>query len=174
MNLTDIISSAEWSRLEKKINDRFSLNTCIFDKDGYRLTENQQWPNRLCPAIKANPKGQSFICAVAHMNIAILAQRARQPVIEACDAGLMKSVVPIFWEDEFVGAVGSCGFLLDDEEVDAFLINKITGIDETEIIALSSDIPKVSLGQAQKLNDYIRREIQCVINGLEPGKESSI
>jgi len=163
MNLTDIISSAEWSRLEKKINDRFSLNTCIFDPDGYRLTEHQQWPNRLCPAIKANPKGQSFICAVAHMNIAILAQRARQPVIEACDAGLMKAVVPIFWQDEFVGAVGSCGFLLDDEEVDTFLINKVTGIDEDEIIALSDNIPRVPLAQAQRLNAYIHRQVQSVV-----------
>jgi len=163
MNLTDIISSAEWSRLEKKINDRFSLNTCIFDTDGYRLTEHQQWPNRLCPAIKANPKGQSFICAVAHMNIAIQAQRSHQPVIEACDAGLTKAVVPIFWKEEFVGAVGSCGFLQDDEEVDTFLINKVTGIDEREIIALSADIPRVSLEQAQRLNAYIHRQVQSVV-----------
>jgi len=172
VNLTDIILSAEWSRLEKEINNRFGLNTCIFDTDGFRLTAHQQWPNRLCPAIKANPKGQSFICAVAHMNIAIQAQQARQPVIEACDAGLMKAVVPIFWKDEFVGAVGSCGFLQDDEEVETFLINKITGIDEAEIIALSDDIPRVSLKQAQRLNDYISRQIQSIINGLEPGKGS--
>jgi len=174
MNLTDIISNAEWFRLEKKINERFSLNTCIFDTDGYRLTEHQKWPNRLCPAIKANPKGQSFICAVAHMNIAIQAQRSRRPVIEACDAGLMKAVVPIFWKDEFVGAVGSCGFLQDDEEVDTFLINKVTGIDEAEIIALSDDIPRVSLEQAQRLNDHIRRQLQCVIDGLESEKGSSL
>ena len=174
MTLTDIISSAEWTRFEKKINDRFGLNTCIFDTDGYRLTEHQQWPNRLCPVIKAKPKGQSFICAVAHMNIAIQAQRERRPVIEACDAGLLKAVVPIFSKDAFIGAIGSCGFLLDDEEVDTFLINKITGIDEAEIIARSDDIPRVSLGQAQKLNDYIRRQIQCVVSDFETGKGSSL
>jgi ligand-binding sensor protein len=172
MNLTDIISNAEWFRLEKKINERFSLNTCIFDTYGYRLTEHQKWPNRLCPAIKANPKGQSFICAVAHMNIAIQAKRSRQPVIEACDAGLMKTVVPIFWKDEFVGAVGSCGFLQVDEEVDTFLINKITGIDEAEIVSLSDDIPRVSLEQAQRLNDHIRRQLQSVIDDLESEKGS--
>ena len=165
MTLTDIISSAEWTRLEKKINDRFGFNTCVFDTDGYRLTDHQQWPNRLCPAIKADPRGQSFICAVAHMNIAMQAQRKRRPLIEACDAGLMKAVVPIFWKDAFVGAVGSCGFLLDGEEIDTFLINKITGIDEAEITALSGDIRRVSIGQARALNDYISQQIQSVIDG---------
>lgn len=173
MTLTDIISSAEWTRLEKKINDRFNLNTCIFDPDGFRLTEHQQWPNRLCPTIKANPKGQSFICAVAHMNIAIQAQRSRQPVIEACDAGLVKAVVPIFWKEEFIGAVGSCGFLQDDEEIDTFLIHKVTGIEEDEIIALSGDIPKVSLEQAQRLNAYIHRQVQSVVADFRTAKGSS-
>lgn len=68
-------------------------------------------------------------------------------------AGLIKAVVPVFWKDEFVGAMGSCGFLQDDEEVDTFLINKIIGIDEDEIIALSNDIPRVSLKQAQRLKE---------------------
>ncbi|MDF1592380.1 MAG: PocR ligand-binding domain-containing protein [Desulfobacterales bacterium] len=172
MNLTEIISNAEWARIEKKINDRFGLNTCIFDTDGFRLTAHQQWPNRLCPAIKANPKGQSFICAVAHMNIAMQAQRTRQPVIEACDASLMKSVVPIFWREAFVGAVGSCGFLQDNEEVDTFLINKVTGIDEAEIIALSDDIPRVSLEQAQRLNAYIHRQVQSVAAEFRTAKGS--
>jgi len=37
------------------------------------------------------------------MNIAAQAMRSRETVIEECDAGMIKLVVPIFLEDEFIG-----------------------------------------------------------------------
>ena len=56
---------------------------------------------RVCEYIKANDKGQSFICAVAHMNIAREAMETRTTVIEECDAGLVKLVNPVFVGDDF-------------------------------------------------------------------------
>ena len=82
----------------------------VFDTKGYRISELKNWANRLCPEIKATDKGQSFICAPAHMNIATLAMRSRQTVVEECDAGMLKLVVPIFANDEYIGAFGACVF----------------------------------------------------------------
>ncbi|MCP4710342.1 MAG: hypothetical protein GY869_17100 [Planctomycetes bacterium] len=48
------------------------------------------------------------------MNIAIMAERYKIPQIEEYDAGLMKLVVPIIYDGEFIGAVGARGALLDD------------------------------------------------------------
>ena len=56
----------------------------VFNTDGIRITNNKVWVNRLCPAIKATDKGQSFICAVAHMNLANQAREEHRPVIEEC------------------------------------------------------------------------------------------
>ncbi|RPJ12664.1 MAG: hypothetical protein EHM30_12795, partial [Desulfobacteraceae bacterium] len=111
MTLTDIAPLEKWIELEKEIYRRSGLNSNVFDINGIRISDFQKWPNNLCPAIKATDKGQSFICAVAHMNIAAQAKQTGEAVIEECDAGLFKVVYPIFVKGEFLGALGGCGLL---------------------------------------------------------------
>jgi len=164
MKLTDILPSDKWVEFEKKIHEKSGLDTNVFNTAGYRITEFKQWVNRLCPVIKDDDKGQSFICAVAHMNIAAMAMNNGGYIIEECDAGLVKLVVPIFYNDEFVGAVGACGFLLDDGEVDLFMVNKTIGLDESEIEALSNDIKNVTTEELGLLADYIKTEIDKILS----------
>jgi len=109
MNLTDIAPLERWMKLENDINARSGMDANVFDIKGYRISPQKHWANRLCPAIKETDKGQSFICAPAHMNLAAQAMRGRATVIEECDAGMIKLVVPIFVGEEFIGAVGACG-----------------------------------------------------------------
>ena len=164
MKLTDIAPEEIWAKLEKEIYKRSGLDASVFNVEGYRISECKNWANRLCPEIKATDKGQSFICAPAHMNIAVQAMRTRKTVIEECDAGLVKIVVPVFIDDEFIGAIGACGFLLDDGEVDTYLVNKITDIDEAKIERLSTGIPTVTTAKAESLGEYITGEIQKIVS----------
>ena len=69
MNLTDIMPAEKWIELEKDIYERSGLASNVFNIDGIRITDYKVWVNRLCPVVKADDRGQSFICAVAHMNI---------------------------------------------------------------------------------------------------------
>ena len=114
MKLTDLMPLEKWVAIEKEIADTWGMDANFFDTKGVRISTHKNWANRICPEIKATDKGQSFICAVAHMNVATLAKNSREPVIEECDGGLIKLVVPVFVGEEFVGAFGACGFLLDD------------------------------------------------------------
>ena len=164
MNLTDIAPLETWVELEKDIHQKTGLDVNVFDVKGYRISDFKNWANKLCPEIKATDKGQSFICAPAHMNIAMQAMRTRQPAIEECDAGLIKLVVPIFDMSEFVGAVGACGFLLDDGEIDTFLINKMTGIDEEKIERLSEGITAITTAKAESLSKYITGQVEKIIS----------
>ncbi len=163
MQLTDLAPLERWIELEKDIHQKSGMDVNIFDTKGYRISEFKNWANQLCPEIKATDKGQSFICAPAHMNIATLAMRSQKPVIEECDAGMLKLVVPIFANQEFVGAVGACGFLLDDGEVDSFLVNKMTDISESKIESLSTDIPSITTAKAEALGQYILNQINEII-----------
>ena len=159
MTLTDLCSIEKWTELERKITRLSGLDANVFDTRGYRITNYKHWANRLCPAVKNTDKGQSFICAVAHMNIAALANQAGKTVIEECDAGLVKMVVPVFFEGEFLGAVGACGMLREDGEVDDFLINKVTDIPEDTIRELSKDIARITADKLEAIDDVIRAEI---------------
>jgi len=163
LKLTDILPLEAWIELEKDIHQKSGLDVNVFDTEGIRISSYKIWVNKLCPVIKANDKGQAFICAVAHMNIAAQAKREKKAVIEECDAGLIKLVVPILVNEEFIGAVGACGLLLDDGEVDSFMINRTTEIEEEEIGSLSNGIAKVTTEEAQMIAAYIQKQIKRII-----------
>jgi ligand-binding sensor protein len=163
MKLTDLLPLEKWMELEQEISRRSGLGANVFGTDGVRITDFHHWPNRLCPAIKATDKGQAFICAVAHMNLATEAVNTGKPVIEECDAGLMKMVVPIIVNGEYLGAVGACGLLRDDNEPDAFLVNKITEIDEEKVEELAQGIANISSDKVKELEEYIVGEIQRIV-----------
>ena len=162
MTLLDILPVEKWIELEIEINRRSNLNASVFDANGIRITDFKKWANRLCPVVKANEKGQSYICAVAHQNAANQAQKTRDAAIIECDAGLVKVVVPIFVEDEFLGVAGGCGLLLQDSEVDTFLVNKTTDIDLEKIGNLSNDIAIISMEQLKSVIRYIEKELEWI------------
>lgn len=166
MELTDILSLEEWIKFEKDIHKKSGLDVNVFDAEGIRISSYKKWVNKLCPVIKANDKGQAFICAVAHMNIAAQAKLERKAVVEECDAGLVKLVVPILVNDKFIGAVGACGLLLDDGEVDSFMINRTIEIEEEEIGSLSKGITKITREDAQLLASYIQKQLDLIIEGF--------
>ena len=167
MKLTDIAPLDQWLELEQKINERSGLNASVFDVDGVRITNFKKWANKLCPVIKADKKGQDYICAVAHQNIAAEAEHSRKPVIAECDAGLMKMVVPIFVNDEFLGVAGGCGYVLGDGEVDTFMVNKTIGLAEEKLKTLSDDVPVMTPEQAQSHAAFIQNEVDQILNVYE-------
>ncbi len=165
MKLTDIAPIEIWKKLEKEIDNRSGLNASVFDAEGTRITDSHKWANRLCPVVKASKKGQTFICSLAHQNLSNQAMQDKCPVIDECDAGLAKLVVPIFCGDEFVGVAGGCGLLQEDGEADTFLIHKTTEIDEDELEALSDDIKTISNDQLEELSAYISEKIGQIVSG---------
>jgi ligand-binding sensor protein len=164
MELTDILALDQWKDLEKEINQKSGLDVNVFNPAGYRITDFKSWANKLCPAIKDTDKGQSFICAVAHMNVSVMAKNTGQPVIEECDAGLMKLVVPIVVKGEFIGAIGACGHLLEDGEADDFLINKITDIPEEILAGLAETLPRIKREKAEALVTYIQTRLEEILS----------
>jgi len=155
MKLTDLLPLETWKTLEDEIFARSGLQASVFDINGIRITDTKRWANRLCPVIKADDRGQSYICAVAHMSLANEARKTKKPVIGECDAGLSKVVVPIFYGDEFLGAAGGCGLLLDAGEVDGFMLNKTLDLPEEKTKALSENIACMSTARMEELADFI-------------------
>jgi len=160
MQLTDLQPIEKWIELENQIHARYGLDASVFDPDGIRITGNKKWANQLCPVIKANPKGQTFICSATHQNIAAQAEKTKKPVIEECDAGMVKIVVPVFKNDQFIGAVGGCGLLLgEDGGIETFLLSKTIDMEEPELENLSEKIGSISIFEAEKLCAYIAEQI---------------
>jgi len=156
MQLTDLQPIEKWIELEKEIHTRSGLDASVFNTDGIRISGHKKWANTLCPVIKANPKGQTFICSTAHQNIAAQAEKTKKPVIAECDAGMIKIVVPVYLKDQYIGAIGGCGLLLGkDGEVETFLLSKTLDMDESELEGLAAEIGSLSLLQAEETCRFI-------------------
>ena len=143
MKLVDIMPLDDWIEIEQEINRRSGLNAAVYDTDGLRITKFIKWANNFCPELRATGKGQKYICAVAHQNIASRAVQTGKTVVAECDAGLMKFVVPIFVGDEFLGTAGGCGLRYEQGEVDAYLVHRTSDMDEQHVRELGEEIGKI-------------------------------
>lgn len=159
MELTEILSKEEWAVFEKELFDRFQINCTVYNSDGVGVTGKPNWCNRLCPEIKGNKDSLATICAPGNQNFMAQAKQTRQPVIDECDAGMMKIAVPIFSQNEFLGTAGGCGLLPAGGKVETFLIEKTAGLTETEIAGLCEDIGTMSEDQAEKMAAFIEDKI---------------
>lgn len=171
MQLTDIMPIEKWAQLESELAETYHFQSSVFNTEGIRITENMNWSNSLCPKIKSTEKGQSFICAVAHMNMSNQAERTKEKVVEECDAGLLKLVVPIIHKDEYLGVIGGCGLLAEDGEVDEFAINKITDMAEEKIQGLSADVQTITDETAKAACEFIENRIKQVLTDFENGRK---
>ena len=169
MKLTDVWPIEKWVEIEEMIHEKSGLSASVFDINGIRITDYKKWVNELCPVIKANEKGQSYICAVAHQNLAAMAKNSKKSVIMECDAGLVKIVAPIFIDGEFLGAMGGCGLLLDDGETDPFLVNKTTGIESETVENLSVGIPAMTTEEAHAVAAFLEDKSAEISAGYTPG-----
>jgi ligand-binding sensor protein len=163
MKLVDMMPVERWVEIERDINKRSGFNAAVYDAQGMRITDFKQWANRLCPAIRETDKGLQSICSVAHQNVAAQVVKARETVIDECDAGLMKFAVPIFVDDEFMGVAGGCGKLRGGGRVDAYLVHRTTDLDEKIVDDLAFDIDTITEESLESVINYVEKTVDDII-----------
>lgn len=166
MKLVDILPVEIWETIEKEANEKFGLNASVFDAGGLRITGQNSWPNSLCREIRKSADGRTQICARSHQNIAGRAQLSKKPVIDECDAGMVKIAVPIFVNDEFIGSFGGCGKALEGEEIDAFYISRVTSIPEDQVAELGSDIGFISRARTEEIADFLAAKVRGIFESV--------
>jgi ligand-binding sensor protein len=165
MKLVDILPIEKWIEIEKEINRRSGLNAGVYNVDGLRITDFIKWSSNFCPELRATGKGQKFICAVAHQNIAARAAKSKKTVVAECDAGLMKFVVPIFLGDEFLGTAGGCGLRYGLAEVDTYLVHRTADMDEQHVQDLVEEIGTIAPDTLAGVIAYVENKVaECISN----------
>ncbi|MBI5894520.1 MAG: hypothetical protein HZB24_00390 [Desulfobacterales bacterium] len=59
---------------------------------------------------------------------------------------------------------------MDQGEVDSFLVNKITEIDEQRVESLAQGMPALSLEKARKLAQFVQRRIEAIVQDCAAGQ----
>ena len=169
MTITDLAPIEAWEQLERELHDKFGLNAAVNGADGMRVTAYANWCNQLCPRIKGDPKGLSAICAVAGRHFSQFCTEARKPLIDECDACLTKVAVPVLKNGEYLGCAGGCGALMQDSEVETFLVSKSLDMDEDEVEKLAATAPLLTPERADEIVAFLKKRL--VELGADPVQE---
>lgn len=164
MKMTDVAPIETWEQLEKEIGERFSINPGVYDIDHKRVTDKADWCNELCPYLRSTPKGISSVCAVAGQNFANGLKNDHKAFAAECDAGLVKVVVPVIKDGELVGAVGGCGCMPPDGEVDCFFLHKVMDESEDKVRELIKSIPVVERTEVDEIVKFVEKRLTEIVN----------
>ena len=75
----------------------------------------------------------------------------------------MKFVVPIFIDTEFLGTAGGCGLLRDQNQVDAYLVHRTTGMEEEVIENMSEAIETIPNDRLESVIEYVEKKVAGII-----------
>ncbi|MBW2250166.1 MAG: PocR ligand-binding domain-containing protein [Deltaproteobacteria bacterium] len=167
MILTDLLSEEEWNDFVKDLHEKFGICCSVSDTEGAHVSHYENFCNRICPVIKQKPESIGAICAVAAQNFTSETKTTRKPMIGECDIALVKVAAPIFVGDTFLGTAGGCGLLPEDGEVEEFMVQKSTGLEEEKIAELADGIEVMSETRAREFADYITARIAEVVSRYE-------
>ena len=162
MTLTDLAPLEKWVELQNELHEKFHINADIMDPQGHRMAGNA-WGNDLCKLIRNHPKGLATICAPSGQAFTNLMQVSKAPFVEECDAGMVRISVPVVRDGELLGAVGGCGLLPDDGELEEFYIQMATEADDDRLAKLAATVRVSSRDKLALIVDYIKKRIAEII-----------
>jgi len=94
-----------------------------------------------------------------------MARIGKTAVVEICEAGMAKFVVPIFHDQAYLGSLTACGALLPGEQVDSFYIDRNTGMGEDIISKMAETAPEVEKGRLQKVAEDLLWRLSATGSG---------
>ena len=159
MEMYDIKPKEDWQRVLDTVYRELGMPSAITDKENTVLQVSGQ-RNPLCSKIRSIKESSAFICSQAQQFMAEAAKEKTRPIIDFCDAGMLKLVTPVFCQSDFVGTFTACGAYIVGEELEAFLIEKSTKMNEQEIEALMQQVPEGDWSEISEVTQRLFHQIQ--------------
>ncbi len=163
MNLLNIATEEEWNAFSKDMHRRYGISFGVSDTAGARVSSYANWSNDVCPKIKSDPESLAAVCAVAAQHFTEKCRQSRGAEIGECDLGLIKIAVPIIVDGTFLGTAGGCGFATEKGDIETFLIQKLTAMDEGQVQELVKDIAPMTQDRAVEMAGDIGRGLDAII-----------
>lgn len=148
MDLFTVKSEAEWEELLGELAHETGMAASLTDTEGNILkTSGERYP--LCHTIRDNKEALTFICSQTNRAMLARVQQTQRPLVDLCEAGLLRMVVPILRGGELVGQLTACGLVADRDDVEPFLLAKQLDVTEEQATGLLAQTPLGTEGDAQ-------------------------
>jgi ligand-binding sensor protein len=158
LSVYDLHSREIWQELLDEMQSSLGLPASLVGPDNIILQSSGE-RNELCQEIRGREKALPVICGQSQQFMAKLAQSQKNFVLELCEAGMAKLVVPVFRDQEYLGTVTACGCLLPGTEIERYLIEKTADIDENTIAETAAKVPIVRKEKIQNLAEDLYRRL---------------
>lgn len=141
MDMYSIRTKQEWQEILDSIHEELGMSSSITDTEN-KILQFSGERNPLCSRIRSFEEALTFICSQAQQFMAQETKKNKKPVIDACDAGMVKFVIPIFHEGDFVGTLTACGARISGTELETFIIEKAIKTNGGDIEELIQQVPQ--------------------------------
>ena len=149
-------SKSDWQKLLEETQSVLGMPTALLDPDNVILQSSGE-RNELCREIRSKDSAKPLICGQSQKFMAEMARTKKSSVVELCEGGMAKLVVPIFRAQDYLGSITACGAMLPETEIEAFLIQKTAEIDEAAIDEMVKTIPPTTEELLQQVADDLFR-----------------
>jgi ligand-binding sensor protein len=162
MDLYDVRTEQKWQEILDGLWQESGMPAVLSDSENIVLQASGN-RNPLCAKIRSIENSRSFICGQTQQFMAGTAASSKKPVTDLCEAGMLKSVIPLFRDNQFIGSITVCGSSVPGEEIETFAISKSTNMNEEDISRLVGSVPESSQDIIERLAvhlfDKINRHI---------------
>jgi ligand-binding sensor protein len=156
LSVYDVKSRENWQELLDEARSAVGMPAALLDPNNVILQSSGE-RNELCTEIRSRKESLPVICGQSQKFMAETARTQKAPLVEICEGGLAKLVVPIFRGENYLGCVTTCGSLLPQTEVETFLIQKASGLAEDAIAAMAEKVPTVKKEDLERLGEDLFR-----------------
>lgn len=138
----EVLGKERWAELLKELSAELGMVATLVDPQGRILLHAGDY-TEVCIRLRNRPESLTFVCGQTSQALMKQAERRGEPVLDLCQIGLCKLVIPIFRESRFLGAVAACSRALAGEEPDAFMVAQELGVSEQEAEELLEGASKI-------------------------------
>lgn len=156
----DLLPQERWAELLRELSEELGMVSSLVDSRGRILVHVGDYTD-VCIRVRNRPESLTFVCGQTSQALMKRAEKTARPVVDLCQIGLCKMIIPLFREKVLLGAVAACSRALAGEELDPFMVAQELGISEREAEELLLRAPQI---QEEKLLKAAEKWIERISN----------
>lgn len=154
MTPLDLKNKEEWETILEGFARDTNMTACLTDADGAILACcADRYP--LCAAVRSKSDAIMSVCSQTNVAMLSVIKKTLKPEVDMCEAALLRVVVPVLHDGEFIGQVTACGVASEDEEADTFRVSKELDIPEEKAKELLQSTPFGSEEELKRVADEL-------------------
>lgn len=128
----DLKSKEDWVKVLNSFAEETGMAAALFDSENKILVTASD-RNAICRHIRENMETLSAVCSLAQQDLAARTKKTKAPVTDFCDAGLLKTVIPIFYKGQYLGGITACGSYDPNDPIELQYISEMLNIPEEHL-----------------------------------------